>query len=1035
MRSADLLLPASGPEQAIWTTVTGTPTGSSWHQPLVLRVGERVCAEALAAGCRAVVEAHPPLRSTFRLHDGRLRRCERAPMPSLVRRRLAPERIADAVRAATAAPFALSEGPLIRFELLDAGEHSTLVAMAHRVVLDGRSRDLLVHELATAYQAAERGECSPLRDRGAAYRAWVARERAAAARHAPRARAYWTEALAAGRPRLSLPEDRPSGSGGGAAVGGTVELALEPALAAQLASAARTLGVSRFVLLLSALAMTLRSYGSEDGLVAVAMSAHDAAAADCIASMVNHVPVRLRAGGERSVGALVNRCAAALAAAQPLRVVPFPQLCRDGGWRGPAPRLAVALSYRRSRLPESSLPSGWSADLHVPHHGAVTALAWQLLAVGERLLCRIDYDAGRFERRTVERIGATFHTALERLAAGRAGRPAGLPIVSARDARELREEIAAPTSSVAPAPIERLVAERAARTPHAVAFVAGGERLTYGELDARANRLAQRLRALGVRREALVGVAVERSTAMPVALLGVLKAGGGYVPIDPAYPSERLAAMLSGTRASVLVTEAGLVDALPAEDERATVVLAGDGTGCEAWPDVPPASDAGPDDVAYTIYTSGSTGRPKGVVVPRGALAYLLHEMAGAPGLAPTDAMLAVTSLSFDIAAVELLLPLVVGAVCVIATQVQACSGAALLDALRRHRITAMQATPTTWRLLLRAGWDGEPRVRVLCGGEALPPDLARRLLALELETWNLYGPTETTIWSTRCRIASTADVGAIGRPLPGTHAHVVDPELRPLPIGAPGELLIGGPGVARGYVGQPGATAERFLPDPFSGVAGARLYRTGDLVRRRSGGELEFLGRLDDQVKVRGYRIELGEVEAALAAHPQVREAVAAVRERSDGARELVAYVVPADDGPPTSDALARHLARALPAHMVPSAFARLEAVPLTPNRKVDRRALPGAGAVPLASGSEGERALSPLERTLAEIWGEVLGSAPTRPSDSFFGLGGHSLAALEAAWRIEQRLAYDAALQAIFETATLEQLAARIGAGAEAA
>jgi acyl-coenzyme A synthetase/AMP-(fatty) acid ligase/acyl carrier protein len=392
--------------------------------------------------------------------------------------------------------------------------------------------------------------------------------------------------------------------------------------------------------------------------------------------------------------------------------------------------------------------------------------------------------------------------------------------------------------------------------------------------------------------------------------------------------------------------------------------------------------------------------------------------------------LLAVTSLSFDIAALELLLPLTCGATVALAARDETVSGAKLLAALRRHGATVMQATPTSWELLLRAGWDGDPPLRALSGGEALTPHAARRLLAVAAEIWNLYGPTETTVWSTAWRLGDRDDVGAIGRPLPGTRVHVVDERLRPVPLGARGELLIGGPGLAHGYRGDPAATAERFVPDPFSGERGARLYRTGDVVRARAGGELEHLGRADDQVKVRGFRVELGEVEAALAGHPQVRAAVASVRERADGARELVAFVVPAGEPEPTAAALAEHAARTLPPYMVPSGFARIDAIPLTPSRKVDRRALPDPRTAALASGTRAERALSPLERTLAEVWGEVLGVEPAAPSDSFFDLGGHSLSALEVAWHLEQRLAWEGGLRALFETATLEQLAARAGA-----
>ena len=445
--------------------------------------------------------------------------------------------------------------------------------------------------------------------------------------------------------------------------------------------------------------------------------------------------------------------------------------------------------------------------------------------------------------------------------------------------------------------LAELVARQVARRPHAPAVTFGATTLTYAELDRRAGSLARHLAAAGAGPGVLVGVYVRRSLDMVVALLAVARAGGAYVPLDPDFPAERLAFMLQDCGAPVVVTQSDLLAALPPSSARPVVVDGSrdpEATGA-------PAAGPGPDDLAYVIYTSGSTGRPKGVEIPNRAVVNLLTSMAERPGLGQDDVLVAVTTLSFDIAGLELWLPLVTGAHVVVASAAEAGDPTLLARLLDESGATVMQATPATWRMLVDAGWPGRPGFRALCGGEALPVALAGSLLDRGVELWNLYGPTETTIWSTVTRVTARGETPSIGRPIADTTVHVLDERMAPVPDGEPGELHIGGAGLAHGYRGRPGLTAERFVPDPF-GPPGARLYRTGDLARRRPDGELEFLGRLDHQVKVRGFRIECGEVEAALEAQPAVRAAVVVARDE-----RLVAYVVPA-----TGEGDAEDLARA---------------------------------------------------------------------------------------------------------------------------
>ena len=574
--------------------------------------------------------------------------------------------------------------------------------------------------------------------------------------------------------------------------------------------------------------------------------------------------------------------------------------------------------------------------------------------------------------------------------------------------------------------IHRLFEEQVKRAPDAIAASALDWSLTYAELNSRSNRLARRLRGLGVGPEVMVGLCVERGAGMLIGLLGILKAGGAYVPLDPGFPPSRLAFMIEDARAPVLVTESAPRDRLGALD--AKVVLLD-----EAWADDDSesaenlAGGATADHLAYVIYTSGSTGTPKGVMVPHRALTNFLLTMAKQPGLTSQDVLLAVTTLSFDIAALELFLPLTVGARVEIAGRDVAADGPRLAQRLRTSGATVMQATPASWRLLLESGWAGNPELTVLCGGEAMTRDLADRLLGSCKALWNLYGPTETTVWSTAALVEAGAGPVPIGRPVANTRAYVLDAKLGPVPVGVAGELYLGGLGLARGYHDRPDLTAERFLADPYSKANGARMYRTGDLARYRSDGVLECLGRVDNQVKIRGFRIELGEVETALSAHPAVSAAAAAARDEVTGEKRLVAYLVPRGETPAEAD-LRGWMRDRLPEYMVPTAFVVLEALPLTPNGKLDRIALPDPEPERAAVIAPSVPASGPIEEALTGVWADVLGRASVGVRDSFFDIGGHSLLAAQMLSRVRETFGVDVPLKSLFDEPTVAALARHV-------
>ncbi|HEU4532652.1 MAG TPA: amino acid adenylation domain-containing protein, partial [Polyangiaceae bacterium] len=688
----------------------------------------------------------------------------------------------------------------------------------------------------------------------------------------------------------------------------------------------------------------------------------------------------------------------------------------------------------------AALPPRVSLALDVERAGGAAAAAFV-------------FEPGAFGADTIARFRARF-LALVAAAAARPGQPvSGLDLLPAEEAQTLAAWNATDADYASDACVHELVAAQARRTPAAVAVVDERSQLTYAELDARAERLAARLRGAGVAVETRVGLALARSAATVVALLGVQKSGGAYVPIDLGLPRERVRAMLADAGVTHLVADAGALELLP--DAGATIVLldadghvdGADGEGGDAPADArPPAPSspasslaprATPDNLAYVMFTSGSTGRPKGVQISHRALVNFLESMRRRPGIGADDVLLAVTPLSFDISGLELYLPLVAGARVVVASREATPDGGRLARLIAEQGVTMMQATPTTYWLLLASGWQGSASCKLLVGGEAVPADLVEQLAPRCASLWNMYGPTETTIWSTCGQLRPGGAKVPIGTPIANTQAYVLGPALERLPIGVKGELYLGGHGLARGYAGRPDLTAERFVASPFAGPGPARLYRTGDLARFLPDGRLECLGRVDSQIKLRGFRIELGEIEHVLSSNPALKGAVVLLREDVPGDKRLVAYVVSKSRTATVSAAdLAERAKAALPAYMVPSSFVVLDAFPLNPSGKIDRRAL---AALDLGE----QRAAAPtapyespsgdLEGAISAVWGEVLGAPKVGRHDNFFDLGGNSLLALQVHGKLVARLGRDFPILSLFTHPTVVALANHF-AGAEA-
>ncbi|MBD5633629.1 MAG: amino acid adenylation domain-containing protein, partial [Candidatus Eremiobacteraeota bacterium] len=848
---------------------------------------------------------------------------------------------------------------------------------------------------------------------------------------------FWSGRLRGAPVSLALPLDRPRSSlptFDGARSG----LLLSKELADGVAQFARKRGVTPFVTLLAAFVALLYRYtGQSDVLVGSVFSGRGRAEIDGLLGYFSNVlPLRMEFRPDASFDDLLNEVRNAYLDAAAHAELPIEKLVleieeRSPGERPPVPQVMFTTIVEDAAVP---LLGGAATSLLAIDRG-VSRLDLSVAAALERdgLRLAVEYRTQLFDAPTIDALLTHFGVLLEAVVAQPACSIARLPLLRTSEISALVSDYnATETPYPRDSTLTELLAAQARRTPAATAlegFDASGSfvQLTYAELDARAETVASFLRSRGIGVGAGVGVCVDRTVELVVGLLGVLKSGGHYVPLDPDYPAERIAFVVRDASLALVLTLERLRPVVPFETASA-VALDGD-LAAVVSADRTFAVRAGPADLAYVIYTSGSTGRPKGVMVPHRALVNFLCSMAREPGLVSTDRLLAVTTVSFDIAGLELWLPLVVGAAVVMAPREAVVDGRRLAELLTSSGATMLQATPVTWRLLLAAGWRGNAGLTMLCGGEALPPDLAEALEPLGAALWNMYGPTETTIWSALERVGAGQPIG-LGHPIANTQLYVLEAGGDPAPLGLPGELWIGGDGVAAGYFGRPELTQERFAADPFR-APGDRMYRTGDLVRRHADGRLQYLGRLDTQVKLRGFRIELGEIEAALVALPEVEQAVAALREDRTGEPVLVAYVVPAprsNFGADGADAEFRQqLRRTLPDYMIPRAYVLLETLPLTPNGKLDRGGLP-------APDFKATRAIvaprTAAEKELLAIFAGILRRDDVGVDDDFFELGGHSLLAMRLLDRVAVVSAQRITLRDFFETPTVAGLAAALAA-----
>jgi amino acid adenylation domain-containing protein len=1029
-------LPLSFAQQRLWFLDQLAPGNASYNFPVAVRLQGRLDIAALERSLNEVVNRHEVLRTTFPAVDGQpvqsIAPALSLTMPVIDLREF-PRDMQEAQARLLAAeeaqrPFDLAEGPLLRATLLRLGDEDyvALLTMSH-IVSDGWSMGVLVKEVGALYEAYSQGKESPLEELPIQYADYAAWQREWLSGEVLETQlAYWKERLAGAPPALELPTDhaRPAIQ---TYRGATESLRLPATLADSLRELSRREDVTLFMTLLAAFQTLLMRYtGQRDVVVGSPIANRNRAEIEeLIGFFVNTLALRTDLCGDPPFVELIGRVREVALGAYAHQDLPFERLVgeiqpeRDLGRH---PLFQVMMVLQNAPREAMELP-GLRLSVQPSESGTTKFdLTLSLVETEGGLVGSLEYSTDLFEVETIRRMLGHYQRLLESVVADPQRRLSELELLAEAEREQLLVEWNRTRSDYpSEQSIHELFERQVELAPDRTAVAFEEEQLSYAELSGRANRLAHYLRGLGVGPDTRVGVLMERSVEMVVGVLGVLKAGGAYVPLDPAYPEERLAFMVKDAEALALLTQRRLVKEL-GECECQAVWLD------EEWDEIAkegeenPASGVRSANLAYVIYTSGSTGQPKGVQVPHAAVVNFLASMQAHPGITVEDNLLSVTSLSFDISILEIILPLTVGARLVVAHRDTTLIGERLSDAAAKSQATVIQATPTTYQLLIDSGWEGSSGLKILCGGEAMSPKLAGRLLERCGSLWNLYGPTETTIWSTLCEVHPESKTPSIGHPIKNTQCYILDGNLAPTPIGAVGSLYIGGAGLARGYRNLPAITADRFIPDSFSREPGARLYRTGDLARYQSDGSIEFLGRGDFQVKLRGFRIELEEIEALLNQHYSIKQAIVTVVGDDINTLGLAAYVV-FDGSELTISELRQYLREKLPEYMVPAAWVVLESLPLTPNGKVNRRALP----VPTRTQVEGAgiAARTPTEEMLVGIWREALRLEQVGIDDNFFELGGHSLLATQLISRVRKAFAIELPLRALFENPTVMGLA----------
>ena len=993
-------VPLTESQREIWLAAQLSEEAScAFNESLTLHLRGSLNVDALVRALRTLMLRHEALRGCISCDGLRMKIAPHMELAvpvvdvSQLDSTEKQKRLRDCIAQEACSPFDLANGPLVRATLvrLHPDRHA-LVFTGHHIVCDGWSVNVLLDELGKIYAGKEAELPSPVKF--SAYAKTQVEDANSASMS--EVENYWVSQYRQPAPVLELPTDQPRPAVK-SFLGATYRTRIDRDTYQLIKAAGTQQGCTLFVTLLAGFYALLRRLTQQDDFVVGIPTAGQSLLDEgsLVGHCVNFLPLRCQLTKNETSRDLLLNTKRVLLDAYEHQSYTFGTLVRKLKIPKDPSRLPlVEVQFNLERVGTALEFPGLQADVDPNPKAAVNFdIFLNIVESNEGLLIDCDYNTELFSHDTIGQWLDHYETILRGFAQDAQQSIDRLPVLTASQTRRLladwnATEMSYPKSNS----VHDLIKLQAQKSPDAVAVSDERRELTYKQLEGSANQLAWHLRKLGIREGGLVGICTDRSVDMLVALLAIWRSGAAYVPLDPNYPAERLNFILGETRVPVLVTQSNLLSNLAATNAK-IVCLDNDWQQIQKEPATTCGVSSDPNRNAYVIFTSGSTGKPKGVEVTHRNVVNLLCSMQQAPGLVAEDRLLAVTTLSFDIAGLELFWPLITGAQVILANRETCSDGRLLVKRIMEKGITAMQATPATWRLMLEAGWKGMPGLKALCGGEAFPRDLANRLVPLVSSVWNMYGPTETTIWSATSRVQVGEGPVLIGGPIANTQFYVLDSLQQPVPAGVPGELYIGGDGVATGYYKRPDLTTERFIPDPFSADSAARLYRTGDLVRYRHTGELEFLGRLDNQVKVRGFRIELGEIEMALAKHPAVRECVVAARDDSSGLKRLIGYVVCGDAKRPTTSELRAWVGRSLPEYMIPSLFVFLSELPRTPNGKIDRKALPEPDPSNLGRQSISIAPRTEREAQLEVICKEVLRLDQVSVVDSLFDLGADSI------------------------------------------